>query len=138
MKLLILKEAADGLSFSAQTLKALPRSSPHVFPPEEYRWVGQVFPAIVRKAKIQDFHFHDLRHTFASRLAMAGIDMLTIKELGGWKTLGMVTRYTHLSPDHKRAAVERLISVRTGTRTSTKENAELAAVDNLLKINSLS
>ncbi len=137
MKLLILKEAADGLSFSAQTLKALPRSSPHVFPPEEYRWVGQVFPAIVRKAKIQDFHFHDLRHPFASRLAMAGIDMLTIKELGGWKTLGMVTRYTHLSPDHKRAAVERLIPAPTSTTTSTEQNAELAAVDNLLKINSL-
>jgi hypothetical protein len=68
---------------------------------------------------------------------MVGIDMLTIKELGGWKTLGMVIRYTHLSPDHKRAAVERLISVRTGTRASTEENAELAAVDNLLKINSL-
>ncbi len=42
-----------------------------------------------------------------------------------------------LSPDHKRAAVERLISVRTGTRTSTEQSAELAAVDNLLKINSL-
>jgi hypothetical protein len=68
---------------------------------------------------------------------MVGIDMLTIKELGGWKTLGMVTRYTHLSPDHKRTAVERLISGRTGTPTSTGENAELAAVDNLLKINSL-
>ncbi len=59
------------------------------------------------------------------------------KELGGWKTVAMVTRYAHLSPDHKRAAVERLISVRTGTRTSTEQSAELAAVDNLLKINSL-
>ncbi len=120
-----------------EILKTLPRTSPHVFPPEKYRRVGQGFPTIVRKAAIQDFHFHDLRHTFASRLAMAGVDMLTIKELGGWKTLGMVIRYTHLSPDHKRAAVERLISGRTGTRTSTEENAELAAVDNLLKINSL-
>ncbi len=63
--------------------------------------------------------------------------MLTIKELGGWKTLGMVIRYTHLSPDHKRAAVERLIPAQTSTTTGTEENAELAAVDNLLKINSL-
>lgn len=120
-----------------EILKSLPRSSPHVFPPGEYRWVGQEFPAIVRKAAIQNFHFHDLRHTFASRLARAGIDMVTIKELGGWKTLGMVTRYTHLSPDHKRAAVERLIPAPTSTTTSTEQNAELDQADNLLKVEGL-
>ena len=124
-------------SLVAEILKGLPRNDPYVFPPEQCRWVGQAFQGIVRKANIPDFHFHDLRHTFASRLAMAGVDMLTIKELGGWKTLGMVTRYAHLSPDHKRAAVERLISGATGTATSTGENAQLAEVDKLLKIEGL-
>lgn len=121
----------------AETLRALPRTSAHVFPPEQYQWISQTFPAIVRKANIEDFHLHDLRHTFASKLAMAGVDMLTIKELGGWKTLGMVTRYAHLSPDHKRAAVERLIPAASGTATSTKENGEFSEANNLLILEGL-
>ena len=51
---------------------------------------------------------HVLRHTFASRLAMAGVDPRTIQELGGWASLEMVERYTHLSPTHKAEAVERI------------------------------
>ena len=39
---------------------------------------------------------------------MAGADPMTIQQLGGWKTLQMVQRYAHLSPDHKRQAIERL------------------------------
>ncbi len=51
---------------------------------------------------------HVLRHTFASRLAMAGVDLRTIQELGGWSSLAMVQRYAHLSASHKAEAVERL------------------------------
>ena len=65
---------------------------------------------------------------------MAGIDMLTIKELGGWKTLGMVTRYAHLSPDHKQAAVECLIPTATDTTARTEGIGELPDADNLLKV----
>jgi site-specific recombinase XerD len=42
---------------------------------------------------------------------MAGVDPRTVQELGGWKTLGMVQRYAHLSPNHLAAAVERLVPV---------------------------
>ncbi len=74
-------------------------------------------------AKIPDFRFHECRHTFASRLAMAGVDLYTIQRAGGWKTQVMVQRYAHLSPDHIRAAVERLVhpvsASATGTRTGT-------------------
>jgi site-specific recombinase XerD len=56
----------------------------------------------------EDVSPHVLRHTFASRLAMAGVDLRTIQELGGWKTLSMVQRYAHLSPSHKAEAVERI------------------------------
>jgi len=56
-------------------------------------------------AKIEDFHFHDLRHTAASRLAMGGIDLYTIGELLGHKTLTMTARYAHLLPEHLKRAV---------------------------------
>jgi integrase len=62
----------------------------------------------LKAASISDFRFHDLRHTFASRLAMDGVDLYTVQRAGGWKTHVMVQRYAHLSPDHMRAAVERL------------------------------
>jgi integrase len=55
-----------------------------------------------------DFRFHDLRHTYASRRTMRGVDLYTVQRAGGWKTQAMVQRYAHLPPDHMRAAVERL------------------------------
>jgi len=73
-------------------------------------------------ASIPDFRFHDLRHTFASRLAMDGVDLYTVQRAGGWKTQVMAQRYAHLSPDHMRAAVERLATISecgTGTKTGT-------------------
>jgi len=65
-----------------------------------------VFNPAVENAKIEDFTWHDLRHTFASRLAMAGVELLSIKELLGHKTLAMTLRYAHLSPTHLHQAVK--------------------------------
>lgn len=62
----------------------------------------------VRKAGLTDFTFHDLRHTLASRLVMRGVDLPTVKELLGHKTIAMTLRYTHLSSDHKQRAVNML------------------------------
>jgi integrase len=62
----------------------------------------------LKTAALVDFRFHDLRHTYASRLTMRGVDLYTVQRAGGWKTQAMVQRYAHLSPDHMRAAVERL------------------------------
>jgi len=111
-------------------LEGLPRNGVYVFaegdgePPWDFT---HTFTAAVKRAGIVDLHLHDLRHTFASRLAMAGVDLLTIKELGGWKTLAMVLRYAHLSPDHKRAALGRLISYRTDTATDTRQETGIGA-----------
>jgi integrase len=88
------------------------QSSALVFPNTEgkrdLRWAEKTFPAAVQAAKIENFRLHDTRHTFASRLAMEGVDLLTIKELGGWKDVKMVQRYAHLSPGHRQQAIERL------------------------------
>jgi integrase len=65
------------------------------------------YPALL-KADIPDFRWHDTRHTAASRLVMAGVDLYTVKEILGHKTLAMTARYSHLSPGHQRQALERL------------------------------
>lgn len=65
----------------------------------------QCFRTILKKCEIENFHFHDLRHTFASWLAMKGVSLYTIKELLGHKSILMTQRYAHLSPDSKKIAV---------------------------------
>lgn len=61
-------------------------------------------------SRLDGYVWHSNRHTFASRLVMAGVDLRTVQELGGWKTASMVGRYAHLAPGHLTAAVERLVS----------------------------
>jgi integrase len=49
---------------------------------------------------IEDFHWHDLRHTWASWHIQQGTPLMALKELGGWETLEMVRKYAHLAPNH--------------------------------------
>jgi integrase len=79
-----------------------------------YQDVKRSFKTALRKAKIRDFHFHDLRHTFASHLVMSGVDITTVKELLGHKTLTMTLRYSHLAPSHKVKAVDILDNTLNG------------------------
>jgi site-specific recombinase XerD len=66
------------------------------------------FIPAVREAGISDFKWHDLRHTFASRLRQAGVPLETIAELLGHKSLSMTKRYAHLAAEHLYDAVQRL------------------------------
>jgi integrase len=73
-----------------------------------YRSFRTTFERAVKKAGLEDFTFHDLRHTFASRLVMSGVDLPTVQALMGHKDISMTLRYTHLSSDHKQRAVRAL------------------------------
>jgi len=59
-------------------------------------------------AGIEDFHFHDLRHTFCSNLIMSGADLKETKDMIGHKDIAMTDRYTHLSALHKKTLQDRL------------------------------
>lgn len=75
----------------------------------------RAFSNCVKKAGLDDLHFHDLRHTFGTRLSQKGEDVLTIKALMGHKTLMMTSRYVHHNVESLRHAVEGL-----GQSNSTK------------------
>ena len=74
----------------------------------------------VQKAGLQDFRWHDLRHTWASWHAQAGTPLNVIQEMGGWASADMVRRYAHLSVTHLREYAERIVSnVPTGHNGGT-------------------
>ena len=62
-------------------------------------------------SRLEGYVWHSNRHTFANRLVMAGagVDLRTVQELGGWQSLAMVTKYAHLAPAHRLAAVEAIV-----------------------------
>ncbi len=64
---------------------------------------------IMKAAAITDFRWHDMRHHFASRLVMAGVDLNTTRELLGHGDIKQTLRYAHLAPEHKARAVEMLV-----------------------------
>jgi len=81
---------------------------PYVFVDRDgkrFKDVKTSFNGALCRVGIKDFHFHDLRHTFASHLVMGGVDLATIKDLLGHKDFKMTLRYSHLAPAHKTAAL---------------------------------
>ena len=67
------------------------------------------FDAAVKRAEIEGVTWHTLRHTFASRLVMLGVNLRTVQILMGHKSIVMTARYAHLAAHHKRAAVELIV-----------------------------
>lgn len=116
-------------NFLTETLQNVTKrvNSPYLFGDESgtpYKSVKKSFNTAVKRAGIKDFHFHDLRHCFASYLIMSNVDLRTVQELMGHKGITMTLRYSHLSPAHKQSAVDKLEDFMTGEkRRFTDENA---------------
>ena len=70
--------------------------------------VGLAFRRLVKKAGIENFRFHDLRHDFCSRLIQAGEELSVVSELAGHSSIITTQRYAHLSPEAKRKAISSL------------------------------
>jgi integrase len=85
-----------------------PKSSGLVFGTRRWDHFRTAWENAVERAKLADFHFHDLRHTFASWAVQRGATLQEVKDLLGHSSLAMVMRYAHLSPEHLRTAVARL------------------------------
>jgi len=83
--------------------------SPYVFPSrngQKPAHIRNAWDKAIKKAEIEDFHFHDLRHSTASYLAMNGASLTDIAAILGHKTLAMVKRYAHLSDSHITGVIE--------------------------------
>ena len=101
--------------------------SPWVFPSPKFplqswnpqSFVNHFYSPYLQKAGIQGVCWHTLRHTAASRRVMAGVDLVSVKEILGHRDIQTTLRYSHLSPGHLQEAVNRGSLTRTVTKTVT-------------------
>jgi len=113
-------------------LRSIPRriDSPFVFPGKEqgkpYSDLYRQFEKAVKAAGLKGVTFHTLRHTCASHLVMAGVDIVTVKEIMRHATVEMTLRYSHLAPAHKKAAVDALERSLAGDTEGAENGAKTA------------
>ena len=84
---------------------------------------------VVTEAKIKDLHWHDLRHTFASRLVMAGVDIFTVSKLMRHGDVKTTQRYAHLSPEHLTSAIEKLDSPSVTASDTANRKASVYSIN---------
>lgn len=80
-------------------------------PMDANNFVSRHFRPAIERARIRDFHWHDCRHTFASRLVMAGKSLVAVHQLLGHSSIKMTMIYAHLAPEHLEDAVEVLVAI---------------------------
>jgi hypothetical protein len=91
--------------------------------------LNQYWSSVKKCALLKNVTWHIFRHTYISRLVMAGVDLRTVQELAGHKDIKMTTRYAHLAPAHKLAAVDRLAEYRKEQeKAEAKKTSDLTLV----------
>jgi integrase len=106
----LLREKKDNSEFVFQYVDQKTGKRKHL------RFFRRSFENACRRANIKGFTFHDLRHTFASRLVRSGVDLITIKDLLGHYSVKTTERYTHSNREQKRKAVEILSKNKGGKK----------------------
>ena len=91
--------------------------------------IKRAFNGACKRAEIKDLRFHDLRHTFASRLARNGVDLNTVKELMGHASITTTQRYLHSQAKEKRQAVETLAGQEKNFDLECQKNVKSATAD---------
>jgi site-specific recombinase XerD len=122
-----LEELRERRSLSSPKVCLTRYGEPMVSPRAWFELVMQ--EAIRNDPAVKDVTWHIFRHTYISRLVMAGVDLRTVQELAGHKDIKMTVRYAHLAPAHKLAAVDRLAEYRKEQETplSRKETSLVTA-----------
>ena len=96
--------------------------------PVSHSALSIAFKGALECARITDFRVHDLRHSFASHLLMAGSDLATVSRLMGHANLAMTMRYAHLSQRHEADAVAKL-DAKLAENRNTSENEEPEVIE---------
>lgn len=76
----------------------------------------------LKRAGIENFRFHDLRHTWASWLIQSGVPLTALQEMGGWESIEMVRRYAHLAPNHLTEHARKIDDVFNDNDTNTTQS----------------
>ena len=90
--------------------------------------IDRAHKKVCENAGIEDFRFHDLRHTFASHVLMRGGSLKDVQEPLGHKTMTMTLRYAHLSQEHKKKAVNLLNGLTTPIKSDMSQNVTFSVV----------
>lgn len=88
----------------------------------------RAFNRAAKECNLEDFHFHDLRHTWASWHVQRGTPLFTLKELGGWETLEMVQKYAHLNAGHL-SQFSNAVTIWSQNENKDNQQLSLAAVN---------
>ena len=94
----------------------------------------RAFKDALARAEIEDFRFHDLRHTFATRLVQSGVGIYEVQRLGRWKTGAMVMRYAHHNPESLRPSIEVIDGFDPSKITILSQSAQKKGYKPLLRL----